>query len=1168
MFEKNHRWHFLLLPARTIYALQLSVFLALTTFGQQRANEIHDLPPDQLIEQAMTGGQTDRYSLELKTGEFFRVDIEQKGIDVLLVLCDVNGKEIVRRDSPNGRRGFEILSFVAPATGKFLLEVSSPQRDFGKAAYTIRRMASRLATPEDRQQVAEQDERQIKANELVRLFEEVSQLEGGIRPSTSEKEFQLLVKKALRGLELAQQLENRKAEALFSVMTARMYDGKVDLKNGLEYYERTLKIINSDAETKKSMKFMEVGTFRRMGLIYDNDQEDYNEAIALYKRGLSLYQASEEDVDKGLLFRALGDSLLSLGLHQEAIDAYTQSIDVFRNLKLQFELGASLGDLGLAYLQQEDTPAEGLKYFLESEKLLAESPANSKFQEKRLFNLGYIRTLYENLQDREQATLYRLKAAELEKTNNGPNVIFTNRFQFAKSLVSAGKPEDALKVYKEALTVAEHTDEPVTAKTQVLERMIRLYVTLGKYAEAQTAYDQAYELLEKLSDHSELALLDEMFGDVLFHGQAFELAASYYRQAFSELMSEKHRPKQINFSQIAQVQHKWGRAQLQIDKQSDGLINLHVALVLEMSLSFRKSLANMLDDQMSIFAKLDKKRLAIFFGKLAISVKQERRQIIKSFPVDTQKAFLKGNRDTFENLVALLLQEDRAAEAIEIINLYESEEFYDFDNTDRFSGGVSLTERERPAMAELRRLQTSLRSSKENVINNPDGSKLDKILTQIETDFSHARDDTDKGPEVPYVGQLQAALRQLEATTHQRTAAIHTLISEKQFVVILVLPDGRLKSLEFQIEATDLNRKLLQFYAVLQSPRYDPRPLGKELYDIIFKRIEVELKNSGVQTLMWQLDGNLRYVPMAALWDGTQYLAERYQNVVFTRANPERLTQDVSAKWTGVGFGSGKPRTIDLFKDGRDVFSLRPLPGANAVLQSVFRANGNRKGMFEGDVLLDDDFSEKAFYDAMKRRPSLVFISSHFVFRPGDDSRSFLLLGDGTPLPLNRLKEHQNLFAGVELLTLSACNTAATQPNSNGKEIDGFAELAQRLGANAVMATLWQVSEGSTYWLMQEFYASKVSKPETTKARALKDAQLTLLNGTANVEAAGQRMGGSGDFAVKVVVVPDASKQNLDLTGAVVYVSEKDAPVFKQQDAKPFAHPYYWAPFVLYGNWK
>jgi CHAT domain-containing protein len=81
----------------------------------------------------------------------------------------------------------------------------------------------------------------------------------------------------------------------------------------------------------------------------------------------------------------------------------------------------------------------------------------------------------------------------------------------------------------------------------------------------------------------------------------------------------------------------------------------------------------------------------------------------------------------------------------------------------------------------------------------------------------------------------------------------------------------------------------------------------------------------------------------------------------------------------------------------------------------------------------------------------------------------------------------------VELLTLSACNTAATQSDAQGKEIDGFAELAQRLGAGSVMATLWQVSDDSTPWLMKEFYSIRQSNGGATKAGALRNAQLALL---------------------------------------------------------------------------
>ena len=153
------------------------------------------------------------------------------------------------------------------------------------------------------------------------------------------------------------------------------------------------------------------------------------------------------------------------------------------------------------------------------------------------------------------------------------------------------------------------------------------------------------------------------------------------------------------------------------------------------------------------------------------------------------------------------------------------------------------------------------------------------------------------------------------------------------------------------------------------------------------------------------------------------------------------------------------------------------------------------------------------------------------------------------------------------MLTLSACNTAATQADANGKEIDGFAELAQRLGAGAVLATLWQVSDASTPWLMRDFYATRQSKPGTTKAAALNQAQLALLYGTAKttpLPAAGKGTANT----VQVVVNRDGQPEGGNARADVIYVGAKDAPLYQKDAKRPFAHPYYWAPFVLYGNWK
>lgn len=150
-------------------------------------------------------------------------------------------------------------------------------------------------------------------------------------------------------------------------------------------------------------------------------------------------------------------------------------------------------------------------------------------------------------------------------------------------------------------------------------------------------------------------------------------------------------------------------------------------------------------------------------------------------------------------------------------------------------------------------------------------------------------------------------------------------------------------------------------------------------------------------------------------------------------------------------------------------------------------------------------------------------------------------------MTLAEMKVVPNLFNGVELLTLSACNTAAQLPGANGREIDGFAELAQRKGAGAVMATLWPVADQSTPWLMSEFYRARGVVSNATKAEALRRAQLALLSGTA-------RLGSNSATTMRAKII-----------GAKATVV---GPRFITDPSKPYAHPYYWAPFILIGNWR
>ena len=138
-------------------------------------------------------------------------------------------------------------------------------------------------------------------------------------------------------------------------------------------------------------------------------------------------------------------------------------------------------------------------------------------------------------------------------------------------------------------------------------------------------------------------------------------------------------------------------------------------------------------------------------------------------------------------------------------------------------------------------------------------------------------------------------------------------------------------------------------------------------------------------------------------------------------------------------------------------------------------------------------------------------------------------------------------FRDVDLLTLSACNTAASGPGADGKEVESFGTIAQERGAKAVIASLWPVNDRSTSQLMQSFYRMRAASPGETKAELLGRAQRELLTGAVSGSAAG--------------APARALVHTKPAPGAAV-------PTFTPDPAAPFAHPYYWAPFVLIGNVK
>ncbi len=561
---------------------------------------------------------------------------------------------------------------------------------------------------------------------------------------------------------------------------------------------------------------------------------------------------------------------------------------------------------------------------------------------------------------------------------------------------------------------------------------------------------------------------------------------------------------------------------------------------------------------MDVWNDQKKPRLAIFYGKQAVNKYQELRGNSKRLDKDLQKSLLQSHEDTYRKLADTLIGEGRLPEAQQVLGLLKQEELFSFvrrsatvtsstesradltsDETEQDKQYRAIADRVTQIGARRGELlaKTTRTADEEKELSGLE-NQLDIANRNFQKFVDSLSSQLDNTPQKGRVEQITDA-QSLQNTLHDLgdgTIALYTLVADDKYRVILVTPDAE-KAAEYSISATDLNRKVLDFRQALQNSSVDPRPLAQELYTILIAPIAKDLDGAKAKTLMWSLDGTLRYLPMSALYDGKNYLVERYRSDVFTPASNANLKDLPSPQWKALGLGVSKAQP-----------GFEALPGVADELNGIIKGGSDIKGILPGKVEIDSAFTADTMKTALRQRYPLIHIASHFAFRPGNETDSFLLLGDGSHFDIDQIKNLS--FRDVDLLTLSACDTASSGTNADGREVESFGVLAQRQGAKSVLASLWPVSDSSTQLLMQNFYRLREAQNSSgtngiSKAEVLRQAQLLLLYGDASSTSATTR------------------GMRIERSGA-----SSALPAFVADPKAPFAHPYYWAPFILIGNWR
>jgi CHAT domain-containing protein len=403
-------------------------------------------------------------------------------------------------------------------------------------------------------------------------------------------------------------------------------------------------------------------------------------------------------------------------------------------------------------------------------------------------------------------------------------------------------------------------------------------------------------------------------------------------------------------------------------------------------------------------------------------------------------------------------------------------------------------------------VQFSFRDSVEPVYREYVGLLLKENKPISPADLATARDTI----ESLQIAELENFLRQGCLDTYTvpvdridvSATAIYPIILPDRIATIVSIPGQPLRYHSRKIEPANVEESIANLKSKILEPNFSlpqERALqqkSKELYDAILAPVAGELMASKTKTLVFILDGALRSIPMAALYDGQKYLVESY-NIALTPGL--QLVPPRSGK-TGQGFQA----LIGGISVGRSGFSA--LPGVRSELEAISKLMPNQ-------MLFNEQFSRRAVSTQLvDNNAQIVHLATHGQFSSKPEE-TFILTWDGR-LDLDNLSTLLNnrsikSINDIDLLVLSACQTAS----GDNRAVLGLAGVAIKARAKSTIASLWSVSDEATQDLMIRFYQNLTTQ-KLDKGESLRRAQLALL-----------------------------------------------------QNPK-YRSPYYWAPFVLIGNWQ
>ncbi|MEL6900531.1 MAG: tetratricopeptide repeat protein [Cyanobacteria bacterium J06606_4] len=1057
------------------------------------------------------GSRYDAYRFEGIAGDYIRITLTSDDFDAVVLLNDLSGDFFTNDDDSGGGTNAE-LTVQLQSTGAYEVLANGFDLD-ERGQYELTVYA--LSAAEGREAA-----REAEANYLLSLGFEQYQIGQFPEAFSSFKS----------ALDLYLSIEDLAGEALARNNIGLIHQAKGSYEQALEAFERSLTI--AQQIENPSIELLALGNIANVHF----SQSNFGLALELYKKNLAIARQYNDPLSEAQALNNIGLFHQTQGDYELALSTYQQSQDIANAMEDAVLQITTNNNIATAHLSQ-----------------------------------GNITTAL---------ALYQ-ESLDFSREINNPTAIMLALGNIGNFHLLQASYAEALDYYQQSLELSQRFDIP-TSETLALTNLGNVYLSQGSYAEALDYYQQSLQISQDLGARTSEILAQLNIGGVYMAQENFSKALEVFQQGLKEAQDLGDRTTEaiilgnIGFANLRQENYTQARtysqqglnlaralgnrsiealslnglgtAYREEGKMADAVKVYQQGLSIVRELGDRAGEAEILANLGDLFERQDQVELAIVFFKQAVSTHEDIRNTNQALSQELKDSYTTTIEERYRRLADLLLQENRVLEAQQVLDLLRTQELEDYFRNVR-SGETETNELAYWQPEEkILELYTQVLLAKDELANlrRKDFEALTareqarlQELSGRESELLDSFDDFVTYPDVV------EAINKLSTETNQQNLKIDALITlqnnianlpdavliyplifEDRLEIILVPPDAPPIRRPVEVSSADLNAAILDYRNILRSPRQDAEPAAQKLYQWLIAGLEDDLAQLKTKTIIYAPDGALRYIPLAALHDGSQWLAERFAITHITTQSISDFDTPPSPDRRLLAAACARCSFSPTVND--EPYRFRDLPFAGAEVDNLAAQ------IPTADVLVDEAFGKVETENRLGSY-NLIHLATHGAFVSDSPDDSFLLFGDGEIATLREIRSWN--LRQTDLVVLSACETGVgSQDLGSGVEVLGLGYQIQQAGAKAAIASLWQVNDNGTQLLMDNFYnAFTAGMP---KAAAIQQAQLNLINGEGGTLQQDPRGG----------LAPASTQGTLP------------------ESQKGTRHPHYWAPFILIGN--